>query len=140
MLEVNVLALSVCTAEALSDKNTFKIENIINIGSMAGHRVPNQGGMYCATKFAVSALTESLRRQLREKKQEETRITQISPGMVESEFFDHYLGDSQAATQLMNEQKLLTPQDVADAVWFAIQAPKHVNIGDIQLRSVQQDS
>ena len=66
MLEVNVLALCVVTREALKFLDPER-GHIVHIGSMSGHRITGVGGMYAATKHAVTALTESLRRELREK-------------------------------------------------------------------------
>ena len=88
MLEVNVLGLCVATREAVADMRTRGDDgHVIHIGSMAGHRVPAGAGVYSATKFAVRALTEGLRQELRAL-ESGIRVTAISPGYVETEFAD----------------------------------------------------
>ena len=86
MFDVNVLALSIVTRESVALMRSTNVDDghIINMNSMSGHVV---GGtlMYCATKFAVTALTEGLRRELRDIKSH-IRSTSISPGIVETEF------------------------------------------------------
>lgn len=86
MLDVNVLGLSVVTREAVSLMQASGVDNghVININSMSGHRVVGLP-MYSATKFAVTALTEGLRRELRDA-ESHIRTTSISPGKVETEF------------------------------------------------------
>ncbi|MEQ2278531.1 Dehydrogenase/reductase SDR member 11, partial [Xenotaenia resolanae] len=86
---VNVLALSICTREAYQSMKERNIDDghIINLNSISGHIVINSSDVhFCmATKYAVSALTEGLRQELREAKTH-IRATSISPGMVETEF------------------------------------------------------
>ena len=91
MLDVNVLALSIVTREAVSLMRNSGVDDghIININSLSGHRLSSVH-MYSATKFAVTALTEGLRRELREAKSH-IRSTSISPGLVETEFAYRYL-------------------------------------------------
>src|SRR6185503_9378283 len=85
-LELNVIALSVCTREAIGDMRRRGDDGyVIHVSSMAAHRVPRQSGMYSASKYAVRALTEALRQELREAKSK-IRVTAISPGFVETEF------------------------------------------------------
>ncbi|MDF1659614.1 MAG: SDR family NAD(P)-dependent oxidoreductase, partial [Verrucomicrobiales bacterium] len=90
MLDINVLALSVVTKEALP---YFPTEggHVVNISSMSGHRVPGKGGFYAATKFAVRAITEGLRQELRAAGNQ-TRVSSISPGFVDTELLDEYFG------------------------------------------------
>ena len=86
MLEVNVLALSICTREALSQMRKNGDDGyIIHVSSMSAHRVPSNSGMYSATKFAVRSLTEGLRQELRQIGSN-IRVSSISPGFVETEF------------------------------------------------------
>ena len=82
MFELNVIALSVCTREAVKlMEHGQRAGHIVHISSMSGHRVPTgNGGMYSATKHAVRALAEALRRELRAK-QSSIRISSISPGL-----------------------------------------------------------
>ncbi|XP_023357964.1 dehydrogenase/reductase SDR family member 11 isoform X1 [Sarcophilus harrisii] len=89
MLNVNVLAVSICTREAYQSMKERSVDDghIININSMSGHRVIAQSDVhfYSATKFAITALTEGLRQELREANTH-IRATCISPGVVETGF------------------------------------------------------
>ena len=98
MLEVNVLALCICTREAIADMRKRGDDgHIVHIASMAAYRVPLRSGVYSATKFAVRSLTEGLRCELRAAKSG-IRISAVSPGFVETEFAGVYAkGDAAAA-------------------------------------------
>ena len=86
MLDVNVLGLCICTREAykLMEKGGVDDGHFVNINSVCGHRV-FRIPFYSATKFAVTALTEGLRRELRDKNSH-IRCTAISPGLTETQF------------------------------------------------------
>jgi NADP-dependent 3-hydroxy acid dehydrogenase YdfG len=139
MLEVNVLALSVATREAVKDMQGRGSGHIIHISSMAGHRTPTGSGMYSATKYAVRALTEGLRQELRAA-DSQVRITAISPGFVETEFAEVYTGDPEAARATYSRFVVLQPEDIADMVAYALAAPPHVQIHDLLVRPTQQPS
>src|SRR5438477_9620088 len=93
MLEVNVLGLCIATREAIQDMDRRGVAgHVVHVSSMAGHRIPGvDSGVYAATKFAVRALTEALRRELRERKSA-IRVTAISPGHVHTEFAEIFSG------------------------------------------------
>jgi NADP-dependent 3-hydroxy acid dehydrogenase YdfG len=140
MLEVNVLALSICTREAVTDMRKRGDDgHVIHISSMASHRVPRGSGMYSATKFAVRALTEGLRQELREL-DSGIRVTAISPGYVETEFAARYHDSEEAARKTYGGFKCLEADDVARAVDFALSQPAHVQLHDILMRPTQQAS
>lgn len=141
MLEVNVLALAICTREALRDLQARDDDGqIIHISSMSAHRVPTgTGGMYSASKHAVKAMTEALRRELRAR-DSRTRVTAVSPGFVETEFAETMLGDADAARRVYARFPCLQPEDVANSVQYILEQPEHVQIHDILLRPAQQDS
>ena len=86
MLDVNILGLSIVTREAVSLMRSSGVDagHVINVNSMSGHRIVGLP-MYSATKFAVTALTEGLRRELRQANTH-IRSTSISPGLVATEF------------------------------------------------------
>ena len=86
MLDVNVLGLYICTREAykLMEKGGVDDGHFVNINSVCGHRV-FRIPFYCATKFAGTALTEGLRRELRNKNSR-IRSTAVSPGITETNF------------------------------------------------------
>lgn len=138
MLEVNVLALAVCTREALSDMDRRDVAgHIIHISSMSGHRVPGPAGMYSATKFAVRSLTEGLRRELRERNSS-IRVTAISPGFVETEFAANYHDSEERARQTYERFKVLSPDDIAHSVVHVLGAPEHVEYHDLLVRPTHQ--
>ncbi|KAK2489386.1 hypothetical protein MC885_017841, partial [Smutsia gigantea] len=115
MFSVNVLALSICTREAYH---------------MSGHRVLPQSmtHFYSATKYAVTALTEGLRQELREA-QTHIRATCISPGVVETQFaFKLHDKDPEKAAAIYEHIKCLKPEDVAEAVIYVLSTPPHVQM------------
>ena len=110
--------------------------HIINIGSVAGQWVYENGNVYCATKFAVRGLTESLRTDLLGT---DIRVSLISPGMVETEFSKvRYHGDDARAKSVYQGLQPLSGEDIADTIHFAASAPKHVNISEIIVMPVAQ--
>lgn len=142
MLDVNVLALAICTREAYQSMKERNIDDghIININSMSGHRVVHNTDVhfYSATKFAVTALTEGLRQELREAKTH-IRATCISPGVVKTEFAPRlHSQNTDKAAAAYTKFKPLEAIDVANAVTYVLSAPPHVQIGDIQMRPVEQ--
>ncbi|KAM9440405.1 dehydrogenase/reductase SDR family member 11a [Clarias gariepinus] len=144
MLDVNILALAICTREAYQSMRERNVDDghIINIGSMSGHRVLHSSDMhfYAATKYAVTALTEGLRQELREAKTH-IRATCISPGLVETDFaFKLHKNDPEKAASVYESIKCLKAEDIASAVIYVLSAPPHVQIGDVQLRPVEQVS
>jgi NADP-dependent 3-hydroxy acid dehydrogenase YdfG len=140
MLEVNVLALCVATREAVKDMRKRGDDgHVIHVSSMAAHRVPPGSGVYSATKYAVRSLTEGLRAELREL-DSDIRVTAISPGFVETEFAEHYHRSKEAANKTYGRFKVLEAGDVADAIRFALAAPKHAQIHDVLMRPTRQRS
>ncbi|NP_001088432.1 dehydrogenase/reductase (SDR family) member 11 S homeolog [Xenopus laevis] len=144
MIDVNVLALSICTREAYQSMKERNIDDghIININSMSGHRVVPTAVMhfYSATKYAVTALTEGIRQELREEKSH-VRATSISPGLVETEFAFKLLdNDPEKAAATYESIKCLKAEDIASTVLYVLSAPPHVQIGDVQLRPTEQIS
>jgi len=140
MLEVNVLALCICTREAVQDmKRRGDQGHVVHVASMASHRVPLNSGVYSATKYAVRSLTEGLRLELREA-QSSIRVTAISPGFVETEFAEVYHGRPEAAQESYGRFPVLQPADIADAVVYALSADAHVQVHDILIRPTQQPS
>ncbi|MEM9806212.1 MAG: SDR family NAD(P)-dependent oxidoreductase [Cyanobacteria bacterium P01_D01_bin.56] len=139
-LDVNVIALCICTREAVKLMRQFGKDSghVVHISSMSGHRVPSSG-MYSASKFAVRALTEGLRKELRTDGSA-IRISSVSPGFVETEFAAKYSGSNEKAKQIYNQFPVLQPQDIANAVGYTLSQPDHVQVHDILLRPTQQSS
>ena len=140
MLEVNVLALCICTREAVQDMQAKGGEgHVVHISSMAAHRVPKGSGVYSATKFAVRSLTEGLRQELREAGSN-IRVSSLSPGFVETEFAEKYTKSVEKAKETYSQFPVLQPGEMADAVWYLLSQPPHVQVHDILVRATQQIS
>jgi NADP-dependent 3-hydroxy acid dehydrogenase YdfG len=139
MLEVNVLGLAIATREAIQDMERRGVAgHVVHVSSMAGHRIPGpDSGMYAATKFAVRALTEALRQELRARKSP-IRVTAISPGHVRTEFADVFNGTPGAADALAARLKPLDAADVARAILWAVTQPPHVEVHDVLVRPTAQ--
>jgi len=138
MLTVNVLALAQVTREAL---RFFPVEggHVVNLGSMSGHRVPGRGGFYSATKFAVRAMTEGLRQELR-LAGNLTRVSSISPGFVDTELLDQYFqtGGDPAARYGAIDYPILQPEEIADLVLHQLTMPATAEVTDILVRPTAQ--
>ncbi|MEL6161528.1 MAG: SDR family NAD(P)-dependent oxidoreductase [Cyanobacteria bacterium J06623_5] len=139
MLEVNVLALCICTREAIGLMKPANSGHIVHVSSMSGHRVPAIAGIYSATKFAVRSLGETLRRELRAENSA-IRISSVSPGIVETEFAEKYHQSAEAAEETYSQFPVLQAGDVADAVAYALSQPAHVEVNDMLIRPTQQSS
>src|SRR5262245_43869523 len=139
MLEVNVLGLCIATREAVRDMERRGVAgHVVHVSSMAGHRIPGVGSaMYAATKFAVRALTEGLRRELRER-QSPIRVSCVSPGYVDTEFSAVFSGSPDAPAELTRRLKVLEPDDVAATILWLVDRPAHVEVHDVLVRPTAQ--
>jgi NADP-dependent 3-hydroxy acid dehydrogenase YdfG len=138
MLEVNVLALCICTREAVSDmRRRGDRGHVVHLSSMAAHRVPRGSGVYSATKFAVRSLTEGLRQELRAAGSA-IRVSAVSPGFVETEFAEVFHRDPTAGPRTYGQYPVLRPHDVAAAVLHVLTAPPHVQVHDVLVRPTEQ--
>ena len=138
MLQINVLALAQITREALRFFPE-KGGHIIHLSSMSGHRVPGRGGFYSATKFAVRAMTEGLRQELR-MEGNRTRVGCISPGFVDTELLDEYFqstGNDQAKYEAIG-YPILQPEEIADLVIHQLTMPETAEVTDILVRPTGQ--
>jgi 3-hydroxy acid dehydrogenase/malonic semialdehyde reductase len=136
-IDTNVKGLLYITRGMLPFFQACGEGHIVNLGSVAGHYVYPKGNIYCATKFAVHALTEALRIDLCGSG---IRVTEISPGMVQTEFATVRLGDEAKAKALYAGMTPLTPDDIADTVVWATSRPPHVNIQEIVVYPTDQAS
>jgi NADP-dependent 3-hydroxy acid dehydrogenase YdfG/tetratricopeptide (TPR) repeat protein len=112
--------------------------HIVNLSSSAGKEAYPNGNVYCATKFAVEALTKSMRFDLHKYG---IRVSQVSPGHVEETEFalTRFDGDADKA-QIYADFQPLTARDVAEAIWFIASRPAHVNVQDVYMFGTQQAS
>lgn len=137
MWRLNVQALTICCQRALT---LFPATGgqIVNTSSMSGHRVPPTGGFYSPTKFAVRGISDALRYELRAEGNP-TRVATVSPGFVDTPLLDHYFkGREDQLAQTRSSMRLLQPGDIAASVLHILSTPLHVEITDIQMRSVDQ--
>ena len=139
LLRVNVLAVVHCCQLAIKKFDPSTGGQIINISSMSGHRVPPSGGFYAATKFAVRAISEALRYELKIQKNK-TRVSMISPGFVDTPLLDNYFkGSEEKLSELRERLEMLKPEDVANSLIHILESPNHVEIGDIMMRPRDQE-
>jgi NADP-dependent 3-hydroxy acid dehydrogenase YdfG/Tfp pilus assembly protein PilF len=136
MIDTNIKGLLYMTRAVAPGMVERRRGHIINICSTAGKEVYPKGNVYCATKFAVDALTRGIRQDL---VPYNIRVGQVSPGHVEETEFalNRFDGDSERA-RIYEDFNPLTSRDVAEAIWWMINQPAHVNIQDILLTGTQQ--
>ena len=139
LLRVNVLAVVHCCQLEINRFGRSTCGQVINNSSMSGHRVPPSGGFYAATKFAVRAITEALRYELKIQKNK-TRVSMISPGFVDTPLLDNYFkGSEEKLSELRERLEMLKPEDVANSLIHILESPNHVEIGDIMMRPRDQE-
>ncbi|XP_069124695.1 dehydrogenase/reductase SDR family member 11-like [Argopecten irradians] len=141
MLDVNVLALAICSREAVKQMREKGVDDghLILVNSISGHHVLNfsHGHFYSATKFTVTALTECLRQELLEM-ESHIRVTGISPGLTNTDFMGKVFKDKSKGDAHCNIFKPLEPDDVVDSIIYALGAPGHVQVHDILIRPTEQ--
>jgi len=138
MIDTNIKGLMYVTRAIVP----MMIENsgghIINIGSIAGKEVYPGGSVYSATKFAVDALTRSMRIDFLPLG---IKVSQVSPGAAETEFsLVRFKGDAEKASHVYNGFDPLTATDIAEAAWFIASRPAHVCINDLVIMPTSQAS
>lgn len=138
MLDTNVKGLLHTVRATLPAMIARGRGDVVLLGSVAGRQVYPGGNVYCASKFAVRALYEALRLDAAGKG---IRFTTVDPGLVETEFsLVRFRGDAERAGRTYQGLQCLRPDDVADAIAFALTRPPHVNIGEIVLWPTDQAS
>ena len=138
MLDINVKGLLYVTKAILPKMTSRKSGHIINIGSTAGKEVYPKGNVYCASKYAVDAISQGMRIDLNGKG---IKVGAINPGLVETEFSEvRFKGDSERAAKVYQGFTPLKPEDIADIIWFAVTRPPHVNIADLTVMCLDQAS
>ena len=136
MMETNVLGLLRVTKAMLPLLRRAPRAHIVNLGSVAGFEVYPGGVGYTASKHAVRAITKTLRLELMG---EPIRVTEIEPGMVETEFsLVRFKGDQDRASNVYKGMQPLTGADVADCIVWAVTRPPHVNIDEMVVRPIAQ--
>ncbi|CAH2221162.1 Dehydrogenase reductase SDR family member 11 [Pelobates cultripes] len=142
MIDVNVLAVSICTREAYQSMKERNVDDghIININSILGHsyQCSSIAHFYCATKHAVTALTEGIRQELRETKNR-IRVTSISPGVVETEFIYRILNkDPSSSENVYADLPHLSADDISKAVVYVLSAPGNVQVHELIVKPTEE--
>ncbi len=136
MMETNVLGLLRVTRAMLPLLRRAPRAHIVNLGSVAGFEVYPGGVGYTASKHAVRAITKTLRLELMG---EPIRVTEIEPGMVETEFsLVRFKGDRERASNVYQGMQPLTGADVADCIVWVVTRPPHVNVDEMVVRPIAQ--
>lgn len=136
MIDTNIKALLAITRLVVPGMVNRGCGHVINIGSIAGEAAYPGGSVYCATKAAVKALTDGLRIDLVDTP---LRVTNIKPGMVETNFsVVRYRGNQSAADDFYKGIRPLTGNDIAETVYYAASAPAHIQIAEVLLMPTNQ--
>jgi NADP-dependent 3-hydroxy acid dehydrogenase YdfG len=138
MIDVNIKGVLYCTSAVVPYMLEKKSGHIINISSVAGRIVFAGGSVYCATKHAIAALSEGLRKEL--SPTYNIRVTCIEPGAVETELLESITDESMKGfIQATKNMETLRSDDIANAILYAVQAPGHVNVNEILIRPTAQE-
>ncbi len=138
MIDTNVKGLLYVTKQVLPGMVERQSGHIINIGSIAGHEAYPKGAVYCSTKYAVDAITKSIRMDVVDKN---IRVSTVDPGMVETNFsVIRFNGDKERAKKVYEGLTPLTGDDIADAVLYCATRPPHVNINEMVIMPSAQAS
>lgn len=135
MIDVNIKGVLYGIAAALPHMTRQRRGHIINVSSVAGHKVVAGGTVYAATKWAVQAISEGLRQEV---KAYNLRTTTISPGAVDTELIRTITDPDIAALAIKNYAHAITADSFARAVVFAISQPEDVDVNEILFRPTAQ--
>jgi len=136
MLDTNVKGMMYTTRAVLPYLIEKRSGHIINIGSIAGKEVYQYGNGYCSSKFAVDALSKSMRIDLLHHK---IKVTAIHPGAVETEFsLVRFNGDAEKAAAVYKGYTPLSASDIADTVYYCASLPEHVCINELIITPTAQ--
>ncbi len=138
MIDTNIKGLLYLTRYVTPGMISRDRGHVVNLGSIAGHQTYPGGNVYCGTKAAVQAISEGLKQDLLGTP---VRVTSVDPGMVETEFSEvRFHGDTERGKKVYQGVTPLTPDDVADVIFFCVTRPPHVNINEVVLMPVDQAS
>lgn len=134
MIDVNLRGVLNGIAAVLPIMTEQKSGHIINVASVSAYRVDPTAAVYCATKYAVRALSEGLRQESKE-----LRVTVVSPGLTRTELFDGISApDARAFAQGMVEKTSIPASAIAEAIGFAIGQPANVDVNELVVRPTAQ--
>lgn len=135
MIDVNIkglLSFALPIVKAMAMKCSG---HVVNLGSVAGRWVYAGGAVYCATKFAVRALSEAMRQDLLGRN---VRVTNIEPGMVNTEFSIVRLGNKNLADKVYEKMTPLSGDDIAESISWCLNQPRHVNVQEMVIYPTDQ--
>lgn len=136
MIDTNIKGLLYVSRTVLPQMKDRKSGHVINIGSIAGKEVYLNGNVYCATKHAVDALNKAMRIDLLPYC---IKVSALHPGAVETEFsVVRFKGDKERASKVYEGFEPLHAQDIAEAAWFVVSRPAHVNINEMLIMPTAQ--
>ena len=138
MIDTNLKGLLNMTRAILPGMVARNSGHVVNIGSIAGRVIYPKGAVYCATKYAVRAITEGVNVDLVGTR---VRMSSVDPGMVETEFsLVRFRGDDARARTVYEGVDPLTAEDIADAVCYVLNTPPHVNVQQMLIMPTMQRS
>lgn len=136
MVDTNIKGVLYCTRALLPGMVERNNGMIVNIGSVAGNWPYPGGNVYGGTKAFVQQFSRNLRCDLLGN---QVRVTNIEPGMAETEFsLNRFKGDAQRAAKVYEGAQALTSEDIAEAVHWVVNLPKHVNVNTLELMATDQ--
>lgn len=138
MIDVNVKGVLTGTKAVLSDMIARNEGTIINISSIAGRKTFDNHSVYCGTKYAVHAMTESMRREV---SGSNVRMIVIAPGVVETPLLSHTSNQEIKGNYNLWKQEIdggLEPSQIAECAWFAYQMPQEVCVREIVIAKTKQ--
>lgn len=136
-IDVNIKGLLYCTRAVLPGMIRRRRGHIVNLGSTAGHYPYGGGSVYCGTKAFVHQFSLSLRSDLLGTP---IRVSCVEPGLTGGTEFSksRFRGDAEKAHRIYEQTQPLTPEDVADVIFYATSLPAHVNLNSIEMMPVAQ--
>ncbi|MGG6263830.1 SDR family NAD(P)-dependent oxidoreductase [Leptolyngbya sp. AN03gr2] len=138
MVNVNLLGLMYATHAVLPLMKSQQAGHIVNVSSVAGRVAQPYGAVYCATKFAVGAFSESLRQQV---SSHNIRVTIVEPGVVATELVQHitHAETKNMAEAFYGSMKTLESKDIATAIVYALSQPDYVAVNELLIRPTAQE-
>ncbi len=139
MIDTNVMGSSFCAREGVKAMKAKGVNDgyVVNVGSVLGFLIPPNApsaSMYCGSKFAVRALTEGLRNEVRNAGTN-IRVTHLVPGLVDTEMAHSTLGQIEGAESFHTQVRCLQPKDIADAVVYVLSTPPHVQVTQLTVET-----
>ena len=138
MIDVNIKGVLYSTGAVITHMKEKKSGHIVNLSSVAGRVVFASGSVYCATKFAIAAFSEGLRKEFSTRAN--IRVTSIEPGIVDTELNDTITDESlKGFVENTKKMQVLHAEDIANAILYAVESPSHVNVNEILIRPTTQE-